>query len=34
VPLAPQANPDKHFLLQDEAPKDWRNWGTAIPSPR
>ena len=34
VPLAPQANPDKHFLLQDEAPKEWRNWGTAIPSPR
>ncbi|MDH1086115.1 PqiB family protein [Pantoea brenneri] len=34
VPLAPQANPDKHFLLQDEPPKEWRNWGTAIPSPR
>lgn len=34
VPLAPQANPDKHFLLQDEAPKEWRTWGTAIPSPR
>lgn len=34
VPLAPQATPDKHFLLQDEAPKEWRNWGTAIPSPR
>jgi paraquat-inducible protein B len=22
VPLAPQANPDKHFLLQDEPPKE------------
>ncbi|ORM75078.1 hypothetical protein HA48_01070 [Pantoea wallisii] len=33
VPLAPQAGMNKHFLLQDEAPKEWRNWGTAIPSP-
>jgi len=33
VPLAPQAGVNKHFLLQDEAPKEWRNWGTAIPSP-
>ncbi|PPS59288.1 hypothetical protein CRX72_19860 [Pantoea sp. BRM17] len=24
----------KHFLLQDEAPKAWRDWGTAIPAPR
>ncbi|MDT0176760.1 MlaD family protein [Enterobacter sp. BRE11] len=34
VPLAPQAGAGKHFLLQDEAPKNWRNWGTAIPEPR
>ena len=33
VPLAPQATPNKHFLLQDEMPKEWRNWGTAIPQP-
>jgi len=33
VPLAPQANANKHFLLQDEPPKEWRNWGTAIPDP-
>ncbi|WP_026042531.1 PqiB family protein [Pantoea sp. A4] len=33
VPLAPQASPNKHFLLQDEAPKEWRSWGTAIPDP-
>lgn len=34
VPLAPQAGADKHFLLQDEAPKNWRSWGTAIPEPQ
>lgn len=33
VPLAPQATANKHFLLQDEPPKAWRNWGTAIPDP-
>ncbi|WP_312241312.1 MlaD family protein [Pantoea sp.] len=33
VPLAPQATSNKHFLLQDEMPKEWRNWGTAIPQP-
>ena len=33
VPLAPQAGANKHFLLQDEAPKAWRDWGTAIPDP-
>ncbi|WP_130835218.1 PqiB family protein [[Erwinia] mediterraneensis] len=33
VPLAPQATPNKHFLLLDEMPKEWRNWGTAIPQP-
>ncbi|MDU5192271.1 MAG: MlaD family protein, partial [Mixta calida] len=32
VPLAPQAASGKHFLLQDEEPKEWRKWGTAIPS--
>ncbi|RWR03819.1 hypothetical protein ED28_02190 [[Pantoea] beijingensis] len=31
VPLAPQATSNKHFLLQDEEPKEWRKWGTAIP---
>ncbi|SFN47718.1 Paraquat-inducible protein B [Izhakiella capsodis] len=34
VPLAPQATPGKHFLLENEEPKGWRNWGTAIPQPR
>lgn len=33
VPLAPQASANKHFLLQDEMPKEWRKWGTAIPDP-
>ncbi|QKJ87382.1 PqiB family protein [Paramixta manurensis] len=33
VPLAPQAAVDKHFLLLDEEPKEWRKWGTAIPRP-
>ena len=32
VPLAPQAASGKHYLLQDEEPKEWRKWGTAIPS--
>lgn len=31
VPLAPQASSNKHFLLLDEEPKEWRKWGTAIP---
>ncbi|MBP2166974.1 paraquat-inducible protein B [Erwinia toletana] len=31
VPLAPQATSNKHFLLLDEEPKEWRTWGTAIP---
>lgn len=31
VPLAPQATSGKHYLLQDEEPKDWRKWGTALP---
>ncbi|OON40514.1 MCE family protein [Izhakiella australiensis] len=34
VPLAPQATPGKHFLLENEEPKGWRNWGTAIPQPQ
>jgi paraquat-inducible protein B len=31
VPLAPKAQPDKHFLLQESEPKEWRQWGTALP---
>ena len=31
IPLAPKATPNKHFLLNAEEPKDWREWGTAIP---
>lgn len=31
VPLAPQAASGKHFLLLNEEPKEWREWGTAIP---
>jgi len=31
VPLAPQATSGKHFLLEDEEPKDWSKWGTALP---
>ncbi|PLV61672.1 PqiB family protein [Erwinia sp. B116] len=31
VPLAPQATSGKHFLLEDEEPKEWRKWGTALP---
>ncbi|VXC78364.1 conserved hypothetical protein [Enterobacterales bacterium 8AC] len=31
IPLAPQATPNKHFLLDAEEPKGWRTWGTAIP---
>ncbi|HHB1424520.1 TPA: MlaD family protein [Serratia odorifera] len=31
IPLAPQANAGKHFLLTAEEPKDWKEWGTAIP---
>ncbi|WP_254890456.1 hypothetical protein, partial [Cronobacter sakazakii] len=29
--LAPKAQPGKHFLLQDSEPKEWRQWGTALP---
>ena len=31
TPLAPKAQPGKHFLLLDSEPKDWRTWGTALP---
>ncbi|EOV9624639.1 MlaD family protein [Cronobacter sakazakii] len=31
TPLAPKAQPGKHFLLQDSEPKEWRQWGTALP---
>ncbi|WP_241573068.1 PqiB family protein [Rosenbergiella nectarea] len=31
VPLAPEAESNKHFLLRDEAPDGWQKWGTAIP---
>lgn len=31
TPLAPKAQPGKHFLLQESEPKEWRQWGTALP---
>ncbi len=31
VPLAPEATANKHFLLLNEAPKNWQQWGTALP---
>ncbi|MBS1206370.1 MAG: hypothetical protein H6R25_3269 [Proteobacteria bacterium] len=31
TPLAPKAQPDKHFLLLESEPKEWRTWGTALP---
>ena len=31
TPLAPKAQAGKHFLLQEEEPKEWREWGTALP---
>lgn len=31
TPLAPKAQPGKHFLLLDSEPKEWREWGTALP---
>lgn len=31
TPLAPNAQPGKHFLLLDNEPKEWREWGTALP---
>ncbi|MBJ7220624.1 MULTISPECIES: PqiB family protein [unclassified Brenneria] len=32
TPLAPRAQEGKHFLLRNEEPKEWRQWGTAIPA--
>ena len=29
--LAPKAQEVKHFLLQESEPKEWREWGTALP---
>ena len=31
TPLAPKARGGKHFLLNNEAPKDEHDWGTAVP---
>ncbi|CAO96558.1 PqiB family protein [Erwinia tasmaniensis] len=31
VPLAPQASSGKHYLLEQEEPAGWRQWGTALP---
>jgi len=31
TPLAPKAQVGKHFLLQEAEPKEWREWGTALP---
>ncbi len=31
TPLAPKANPGKHFLLNSEEQKEWHDWGTAVP---
>lgn len=31
TPLAPKAQKGKHFLLQESEPKEWREWGTALP---
>nr|VUD31749.1 Paraquat-inducible protein B [Raoultella sp. NCTC 9187] len=31
TPLAPKAQDDKHFLLLESEPKEWREWGTALP---
>ena len=31
TPLAPKAQPGKHFLLLETEPKEWREWGTALP---
>ncbi|WP_318365122.1 PqiB family protein [Enterobacter sp.] len=31
TPLAPKAQADKHFLLLESEPKEWREWGTALP---
>ena len=31
TPLAPRAQSGKHFLLEENEPKAWRQWGTALP---
>lgn len=31
VPLAPNAKPEQHFILKLEPPRDYLEWGTAIP---
>jgi paraquat-inducible protein B len=31
TPLAPKAETGKHFLLEESEPKEWRQWGTALP---
>lgn len=31
TPVAPKASTGRHFLLTPEEPKDWQQWGTAIP---
>ena len=31
IPVAPKASTGRHFLLMQEEPKDWQQWGTAIP---
>jgi paraquat-inducible protein B len=31
IPLAPKAQAGKHFLLLEAEPKEWREWGTALP---
>jgi hypothetical protein len=33
TPLAPKAQDGKHFLLLESEPKEWREWGTALPQP-
>ncbi|WP_174508047.1 PqiB family protein [Klebsiella oxytoca] len=31
TPLAPKSQDGKHFLLLESEPKEWREWGTALP---
>ena len=31
IPVAPKAASGRHFLLMPEEPKNWQDWGTAIP---
>ena len=32
TPIAPKASNGRHFLLMSEEPKNWQQWGTAIPN--